>query len=71
MHLKASDPLAKGAKLTVDGIEVRNGIEASEEEGWATFLLSDDSGDIVRDGERAATYTLRGHVRLTFPFDAP
>lgn len=53
-------------QVLVDGVPVRHCVEASEEDGWADLVKTDDGGRILLDETRQASAIerLTGHVEL-------
>ena len=60
-------PTAIYAKVTLDGVELRNCIAADEEAGECIVHAMDDNGKlIIVDGELMVK-TVHGKVEITFP----
>lgn len=58
-------PCALEARVFLDGGELANVVEASEEEGWADVAAVDDDDAIVIDEHHEIkTYRLTGIVRI-------
>lgn len=53
-------------QVFVDGLAIRLCVEASEEEGWATMVTTDDAGKLMLNDERtqALTHKLYGKVEI-------
>ncbi len=54
------------ATVLVDGDEVRFCLEASEEEGWADVVATDENGVVLVEGDELVHKRLTGAVEIRF-----
>jgi hypothetical protein len=56
--------LTAECRVFVDGVEVRDCVELSEEDGWAILCDYDDTGHFLIKDDEVVTYRLDGLVEV-------
>lgn len=67
MRLKASDSMARHARVSVDGEDVTDRcFEVDDAAGWAACYVRSPKGGFWRVGDTAVTQMLYGEVKIEF-----